>query len=36
MRAKGIEVIVANAAASAAARDCITLVARFREENPAQ
>ena len=36
MRAKGIEVIVADAVASAAARDCIALVARFREENPAQ
>ena len=36
MRAKGIEVIVADAAASAAARDCIALVAKFRKENPAQ
>ena len=36
MRAKGIEVIVADAATSAAARDCIALVARFREEHPAQ
>ena len=36
MRAKGIEVIVADAVASAAARDCIALVARFRRENPAQ
>ena len=36
MRAKGIEVIVADARASAAALDCIALVAKFREENPQQ
>ena len=36
MRAKGIKVIVADSATSAAARDCIALVARFRRENPAQ
>ena len=36
MRGKGIEVIVADATASEAARDCIALVARFRSENPAQ
>ena len=36
MRAKGIEVIVADPATSAAARDCIALVAGFREENPDQ
>ena len=36
MRGKGIEVIVADAAASEAARDCIALVEKFRRENPAQ
>ena len=34
MRAKGIEVVVMDPAASAAARDCIALVARFRRERP--
>ena len=36
MRGKGIKVIVADAATSEAARDCIALVTRFRSENPAQ
>ena len=36
MRGKGVEVIVMDPAASAAARDCIALVARFREEKPEQ
>ena len=36
MRGKGIEVIVADAATSGAARDCIALVEKFRKENPRQ
>jgi len=35
MRRHGIEVVVLDAATSAAARDCIALVERFRREQPA-
>jgi cytosine deaminase len=36
LRAHGVEVIVLDPAASAAARDCVALVRRFRAEHPAQ
>jgi cytosine/creatinine deaminase len=36
LRGKGVEVIVMDPAASAAARDCVALVARFRREKPDQ
>lgn len=36
MRARGIEVIVMDPAASQAARDCIALTSRFRQEKPSQ
>ena len=35
MRAHGVEVVVMDPASSAAARDCIALVERFRAESPA-
>ena len=35
MRAHGVEVVVLDATTSAAARDCIALVERFRREQPA-
>ena len=35
MRQHGVEVVVMDPAASAAARDCVALVARFRSEQPA-
>lgn len=34
MQGKGVEVIVLDPASSAAARDCIALCARFRDEKP--
>jgi cytosine/creatinine deaminase len=34
MRARGIEVVVMDPTTSAAARDCVELVARFRREQP--
>lgn len=34
MRSKGVEVVVMDPATSAAARDCIALVERFRAEKP--
>ena len=34
MRGRGIEVVVMDANTSAAARDCVDLVARFRREHP--
>jgi cytosine/creatinine deaminase len=36
MRARGIEVVVMDPKTSAAARDCVDLVARFRREKPEQ
>ena len=36
LRGKGVEVVVMDPAVSAAARDCIALVARFRAERPDQ
>ena len=36
LRGKGVEVLVMDAASSAAARDCVALVARFRRERPDQ
>ena len=36
MRGKGVDVIVMDPQASAAARDCIALVAKFRAEKPDQ
>ena len=35
LRSKGVEVIVMDPAGSAAARDCVALVARFRSDQPA-
>jgi hypothetical protein len=34
MRSRGIEVVVMDAKSSAAARDCVERVARFRREKP--
>ena len=34
MRGRGIEVVVMDPNTSAAARDCVALVARFRREQP--
>ncbi len=36
MRGKGVEVVIMDPQASAAARDCVALVARFRAEKPDQ
>jgi creatinine deaminase len=36
MRARGIEVVVMDPKTSAAARDCVALVAQFRREKPEQ
>jgi cytosine/creatinine deaminase len=36
MRGKGVEVVVMDPAISAAARDCVALCARFRQEKPEQ
>jgi cytosine deaminase len=36
LRAKGVEILVLDAVASDAARRCVELAARFRQENPAQ